>query len=134
MRCDIVYSALSEPIARPVWQKGLAQKLWDRQNGICPHCNSQLPPRDEHPRKYDIDHHPIPFKDIADNACPRFCIQIHDPCDINNLVTTHISCNRSHKYEKTQWFCSKRKSCWAVWLTSMFVIGVGAGCIICIIL
>ena len=133
MSCDIVISALSEPIQRPPWQKGLAQKLWDSQQGICPHCNIQLPPRDEKPRKYDIDHHPIPFKDIADNACPHFCIDVYDPNDIKNLVASHSSCNRSHKYEKSQRFCSKRKTCWSMWLICMFMVGFGIGFEICIL-
>ena len=135
MNYDVVYNSLSSPIQRPQWPRGLPQKIWDEQNGICYHCKIQLPPRDETPRKYDIDHHPIPFRDIADNCCPHCCIDVSDPLERNNLVATHVVCNRSHTYEKSssmycghaQCFCPRRKCCWGIWLSSLFIIGVGIG-------
>ena len=135
MNSDIVWKSLSAPIPRPAWPKGLPQKIWDEQKGACYHCKIQLPPRDETPRKYDLDHHPIPYRDIVDNACPSFCVKVEDNIERTNLVAAHAVCNRSHQHEatshsccnRTQCFCPKRRSCFGLWIVGTLCVGIGIG-------
>lgn len=139
LKKDPVINALNQPIKREVWSNGLPERVYDKFNGVCKHCKEKLPDKEIKPRQYDIDHHPIPYRDIADNSCPSFCLKVNDPMDENNLIPAHIKCNRSGNFElngkfyycnKTQCFCPKRKACCSVWVLIFLGIGFGLGLLI----
>lgn len=114
-----------------------AHKIWDKHNGFCIHCNKKLPSKLGNPRKYDIDHHPIPFRDIDDNLCCSVCVKVSDVQDIDNLVATHRNCNRSHRFEPdacccghSQCFCPKRKTIGVLMMITMLFIGFVGGFVV----
>ena len=130
---------LEAPLLKPLWPQNLPQRLWDKQNGKCYHCLHDLPPRDEVPRRYDIDCYPIPFEDISDNICSKGCIRVADVFDETNLIATHFLCSKSNLYQqkgrklfcgRTQCFCPARKTWCLVWLFAFMCLGFGIGILI----
>ena len=98
---------------RPRWPAGLKDTVLTRGSWRCAHCGMALEAGNT-----DIDHFPVPFRDIHDNAClacwpgaPR------GPLDLDNLVPACRQCNRSHIAERSLWcgrsmpFLSKRTLC-----------------------
>ena len=118
--------ALTAPIARPKWPLGLPQKIWDQQRGLCYHCHIKLPDRNESPRKYDIDHYPVKYSEISDNACPSVCIKVSDTSDETNIIASCQTCNRSHRFElegRSQCFVPRRLYLYIIYLLLAFSIG-----------
>jgi hypothetical protein len=109
-----MFASYIQPIPRPKWPNGFAQKIYDRQSGRCYHCHKDnLGPRDpekgQH-RLYDLDHYPISYKDLSDNLLPRIkiltlCVIVTDPLDPENIVASCQNCNRSHLFEGTRTQC-----------------------------
>lgn len=136
---DYIYLSINIPLQKPLWPKGLPQRLWERQEGKCYHCLHALPPKNETPRRYDVDFHPIPFEDISDNICPQFCLHTADVLDETNLVATHFLCSNSQLYHKnghrrycgrTQCFCKARRTFCILWLFASLALGFGCGIVI----
>jgi F0F1-type ATP synthase assembly protein I len=119
-------NALTAAMKRPDWPRGMAEKLWDAQHGRCYHCKQELPSKNIHPREYDIDHFPIPFRDIEDNVLPSFMLKVNSSTDENNIVASCRACNRSHLYEtkgRTQLFFSARVFWFLVTLIASMMAG-----------
>lgn len=98
------------PESRKPFSKKLKQEIYQRDEGKCRHCDSSLD--EEASRSYHIDHHPIPHRDIINNACAnRGCRRlfliltcgrtriITDPMDKGNLKLSCPQCNISHQNE-----------------------------------
>ena len=90
-----------------------------KTGGRCHHCNVQLG------NTWDVDHFPVRYADIED----QMCCGVTDPLDIDNLVPSCRSCNRSHAHESSRW-CGHsqlrcRKSVWKQCL--MLVLGCAVG-------
>lgn len=97
------------PPRRPAWPTHLRALVRARSDklhpaGHCWHCGVPLVGRD-----WDVDHFPIPFRDIFD----QLCCGVTDPRAPKNLVPSCRSCNRSHRAEApNQWyFCGRTQPC-----------------------
>ena len=71
------------------------ENVFAKTKGTCFHCDCVITIED-----FDIDHFPVRKADIEDQCC--LC-GISDPRDINNLVSSCKTCNRSHKFESTKY-------------------------------
>lgn len=82
---------------RPRFTTEERQAVLNKTGGKCFHCHTELD------TVWDVDHHPIPYRDIEDQCCWG----VTDPKDFSNLVPSCRSCNRSHQYEQSQVRCRK---------------------------
>ena len=82
------------------FSKHLLKEIYAKSNGNCHHCNKMLPWIPGSPRVWHVDHHPVAFRDIADQVM----FGITDPMDVSNLVASCRSCNVSHRFEKKNVF------------------------------
>ena len=84
--------------ARPRWPPQLARRVLSKSCGHCFHCAAVLPPDAHGRRQWDIDHHPVPYRDIADQQC----CGVRDALDESNLVASCVACNRGGAHERAQ--------------------------------
>lgn len=66
-----------------------------KTDGKCFHCQKNLLIE----RVWDVDHHPVVYRDIEDQCWCWPCGTVVDVADINNLQPSCVACNRSHKHE-----------------------------------
>ena len=69
--------------------------ILDKTEGKCFHCDKNLLIE----RQWDIDHHPVVYRDIEDQCWCWPCGTVIDVADISNLQPSCVSCNRSHTHE-----------------------------------
>lgn len=119
--------------ARLKWLRGQRKLVLARRGnpygaGHCWHCGVGLQVDATTGPKWDIDHFPIPFRDIQDQC---LC-GVTDSRASNNLVPACVGCNRSGKYEAgNQWYyCGRTQVCClrsvcvrVVWLALGLVMG-----------
>lgn len=79
---------------RPKFSKTARTEILAKTGGRCHHCETELGD------VWDVDHFPVRFADIEDQAP---CCGVTDPYDMDNLVPSCRSCNRSHAHERTKW-------------------------------
>lgn len=120
-------------MARKKWPKKLVQQIWDSSGGVCHHCGCRLQPEVDGRRAWHLDHFPVPYRDIENNACApciSVCGGVSDPMDPRNLVASCPTCNLSHAHESTaccghaQLYCSCTlawKVCWAAATTTLII-------------
>ena len=98
--CWEVVCAASPYVApvRPRWPPGLTSRVFAESSGRCFHCGAALPADTAGGRQWDIDHHPVPYRDIAD----QLCCGVRDALDESNLVASCVACNRAGTHERGQ--------------------------------
>ena len=80
------------------------------RKGHCWHCGKKLVFKN---RKkglrgaWHMDHYPVVYRDIES----QIIFGVTDSNDPKNLVPACVSCNLSHKYEKSLWYCCNRSQC-----------------------
>ena len=84
--------------ARPRFPPSLVRRVHAECHGCCFHCGVALPADDTGRRRWDVDHHPVPFREIAD----QLCCGVRDTLDESNLVASCIACNRGGTHERAQ--------------------------------
>ena len=98
--CWDVMCAASPYVApvRPRWPTGLTNRVLSESYGRCFHCGVVLTTDVTGRRQWDIDHHPVPYREIAD----QLCCGVRDALDESNLVASCITCNRGGTFERGQ--------------------------------
>lgn len=83
---------------RPTFTAAQRARVYEKSGGRCHHCKMELLQS-----AFDVDHFPVRYADIEDQMFVPCCGSVTDPRDFDNLVASCKSCNRSHRFESTQW-------------------------------
>lgn len=101
---------IRKPRRRRAWPVGLRDRVLFRKDnpkgaGRCWHCGIWLTTGGH----WHIDHYPVPYRDIEDQACCGFTSEL----DERNLVPSCAACNVGHANEGRgkPWFCGRTQCC-----------------------
>ena len=100
---------------RPKFTKKEVKIIYSRTEnpygiGHCWHCGKKLVFKNRTYGKkgaWHIDHYPVVYRDI-ENQC---CLGVTDPKELTNLVPSCVSCNITHKNEKSYKIWCGRSQC-----------------------
>ena len=113
---------------RKKFPTSLVELIYRRDDGRCHHCGRALPWNREKPRLFDLDHFPIPYRDVEDQVC----CGVTDSLDPQNLVLSCRHCNRSHTHEDGGSWCGHAQfPCKRVYFTRAYMcVGVMLLCMV----
>lgn len=123
---DLKNRLQNNKMTRPKFSQELRNKIYNKNNGRCFHCNCVLMEE-----RWDVDHYPVVYADIEDQCrCFPFG-DVTDPLDESNLQPSCVRCNRSHKYERKKcYYCGHsqlriRKSYIKLFFINLITTGLG---------
>jgi len=101
---------------RPRFSPSVRAAVLAKTGGKCHHCGEQLG------ELWDVDHFPVRYADIEDQLP---CCGVSDPLDMDNLVPSCRSCNRSHAHESTRWCGHSQPRCRQSYMVKCVLLAVG---------